>query len=41
MDVLGKDLLAERPLAGRREREEGHEAVEHALEEPWDAGEDA
>lgn len=40
MDALGEDLLAEWPFAGRREGEEGHEAVEHALEEPRDAGED-
>ena len=39
--LLGEDLLAERPLLGRGQREEGHEPVEHALEELRDPGEHA
>ena len=39
--LLGEDLLAEGPLLGRGQREEGHEPVEHALEELRDPGEHA
>ena len=39
--LLGEDLLAERPLLGRGQREEGHEPVKHALEELRDPGEHA
>ena len=37
-DLRCEDLLAERALVRRREREEGQEAVQHALEEPRNTG---